>query len=63
MTRRHLIRGYNEKVFYAASSGNSEKIFKVEMHPSKPDAVKHPQEVFQLSGSLIAAIESDYGNV
>ena len=26
MVRRHLVRGYNEKVFFAESSGNAEKI-------------------------------------
>lgn len=27
MVRRHLVRGYNEKVFFAESVGNAEKIF------------------------------------
>ena len=26
MVRRHLVRGYNEKIFYAETSGNAEKI-------------------------------------
>lgn len=26
MIRRHLVRGYNEKIFFAETSGNAEKI-------------------------------------
>ena len=39
MVRRHLVRGYNEKVFFAESSGNAEKIKLLEFHPSKPDEI------------------------
>ena len=39
MVRRHLVRGYNEKVFYAESSGNAEKIQQLEFHPSKADEI------------------------
>ena len=39
MLRRHLIRGYHERVFFAESSGNAEKIFKLELHPSKPETI------------------------
>lgn len=42
MIRRHLVRGYNEKIFFAESSGNVDKIFQVEFHPSKPNEItKH----------------------
>lgn len=27
MVRRHMVRGYNEKIFFAESHGNAEKIF------------------------------------
>jgi hypothetical protein len=27
MLRRHLIRGYSDRVFYAESTGNAEKLF------------------------------------
>ena len=37
MVRRHLVRGYNEKVFYAETQGNAEKIFQLEFHSSKPN--------------------------
>lgn len=39
MIRRHLIRGYNEKIFYAESQGNVDKIQKLEFHASKPDKI------------------------
>ena len=39
MIRRHLIRGYNEKIFYAESQGNVDKILKLEFHASKPDKI------------------------
>lgn len=35
MLRRHLVRGYNEKVYFAESSGNTEKIYELEFHNSK----------------------------
>ena len=38
MVRRHMIRGYNDKIFFAESSGNVDKIQKLEFHSS--DAYK-----------------------
>lgn len=35
MLRNHVVRGYNEIIFYAESSGNAEKIKKIEFHPHK----------------------------
>ena len=35
MVKRHLVRGYNEQVYFAETSGNAEKIFKLELHSSK----------------------------
>ena len=32
MVKRHLVRGYQEQVYYAESSGSAEKIYKLEMH-------------------------------
>ena len=39
MLRRHLIRGYSDRVFYAETSGNAEKIFELGLHGSKPETV------------------------
>ena len=39
MIRRHLVRGYNEKVFFAESSGKVDKIYQVEFHPTKPNEI------------------------
>lgn len=36
MIRRHLVRGYNDKVFFAETSGsNTEKIYQLEFHPTQ----------------------------
>ena len=58
MIRRHLIRGYNDKIFYAESQGNVDKIQKLEFHASKPDKITK-NEIFQLPGSSLVAFEPD----
>ena len=62
MLRRHLIRGYNDRIYFGETSGNSEKIFKLEMHPSKAETIVK-KEVFQLAGSFLVAIEPDCENI
>ena len=62
MIRRHLVRGYNDQIFFAESGGASDKIFKLEMHPEVPGSVVK-QEVFSLSDNWIVAIEVDYDNI
>ena len=62
MLRRHLIRGYHDRVFYAESTGNQEKIFKLNLHSTKPETVTK-KEIFSLPGSWIAAIEPDCENI
>ena len=37
MLRRHLVRGYNEKVYYCESSGSVDKVCEIEFHPTKPN--------------------------
>ena len=50
MVRRFLARGYNDHVFYAESSGTSDKLIKIEMDPEDPiSVIKH--EVFSLTSS------------
>ena len=39
MLRRHMIRGYNEKIFFAETSGNAEKIYQIELHNSMANEV------------------------
>lgn len=39
MVRRHLVRGYNEKIFYAETQGNAEKVYQLEFHTSKPNEI------------------------
>ena len=62
MLRRHLIRGYSDRVFYAESTGNAEKLFQLNLHNTKPDIVVK-KEIFQLAGSWIAALEPDCENI
>ena len=58
MVRRHMIRGYNDKIFFAESSGNVDKIQKLEFHSSDENKITK-QEVFQLSGTKLEAFEPD----
>ena len=58
MVRRHLVRGYNEKIFFAESSGNYEKIYQIEPHISKANEITK-REIWQLAGSWLVALESD----
>ena len=62
MLRLHLIRGYTDRIFYAESTGNAEKIFKLNLHSNKPETVVK-KEVFQLAGSWITALEPDCENI
>ena len=39
MLRRHMVRGYNELIFYAESSGNNEKIYQIEFHGVKTNEI------------------------
>ena len=45
MVRRHLIRGYNEKVYYAETVGNAVKIQELEFHKSHPNEITK-KEIF-----------------
>ena len=35
MMRRHIVRGYNEKIFFAERQGTVEKIQQIQFHNSK----------------------------
>ena len=62
MVKRLTLRGYNEKVYYAESTGNADKIFKLELHPSKiGEIIKKP--IFEISGSSIAVMLIDSKNM
>ena len=43
MVRRHLVRGYNDQIYYGETSGNAEKIYKLTLHPSKIGEVKRDE--------------------
>ena len=45
MLRRHLIRGYHDRVFYAETTGNAEKLFQLNLHSTKPETVTK-KEIF-----------------
>ena len=56
MVNRHMVRGYNDKVYYAHTEGANDKISKVEMDSKgKVSSL----EMFSLANSLIMAIEND----
>ena len=40
MLRRHIVRGYNEKLYYCETSGNVDKVCEIEFHPTKPNQIK-----------------------
>ena len=62
MVRRHMVRGYNEQVYFAESFGNAEKIYQIEFHPHlKNEIIK--KEIFQLAGSWLVAFEADGENI
>ena len=62
MIRRHIVRGYNEKIFFAETLGNTEKIQQLEFHQSKPNTIVK-KEVFTLAGSWLVALEIDAQNI
>ena len=45
MIRRHLVRGYNEKVFYAETASSAVKIQELEFHKSNPNEITK-KEIF-----------------
>ena len=53
-----MVRGYNEKIFYAESHGASEKLNQLEFHSSRKNTLIK-KEVWSLNGSLLVAIEVD----
>ena len=62
MLRRHMVRGYNEKIFYAESIGNAEKIYQLEFHHLQSNEISK-KEIFQLAGSWLVALELDASNI
>ena len=62
MIRRHLVRGYNEKIFFAETQGNTEKIQKLEFHQTKANSVIK-NEIWTLTGSQLVAFEADGQNI
>lgn len=58
MLRRHLVRGYNEKVFFAETQGAAERIYQIGFHQfTANELVK--KDIFSLAGSWIVAFEPD----
>ena len=62
MVRRHLVRGYNDQVFFGETSGNAEKIWKLELHAGKIGEMTK-KDIYQLAGSRIVAFETDPENI
>ena len=62
MIRRHLVRGYNEKIFYAETLANTEKIQMLEWNQTKSNSI-NKKEVWTLAGSWLVAFEADGMNI
>ena len=62
MLRNQMIRGYNEKIFYALRIGNSERVMQIEFHASEKNEVIQ-KDIFSLTGREIVAIEVDGENI
>ena len=62
MVRRHPVRGYQDQVYFVETSGNSQKVYKLELHANKVGEVTK-KEVYQLAGNRIAAFETDCENI
>ena len=62
MIRRHMVRGFNEKVFYAETMGTAEKVQMLEFHKTIPNELVK-KEIYSFSGSWIVAIEPDSNNI
>ena len=58
MIRRHMVRGFNEKIYYAETIGNAEKIYEIEFHRTHRDEISK-DEIFQLVGTKVVAFEVD----
>ena len=57
MIKRQIIRGAQEKLFYAEKRGNSQKIYIIEYGTEKEEIIK--REVYQLTSGELCALEPD----
>ena len=58
MIRQHMLRGFNEKVFYAVTQGVNDKIMMISFDSGKKDTLKM-SEVFTLTGGRLIQFEND----
>ena len=61
MIRRHLVRGYNEKIFYAESQGNVDKIYELSFNNFIANQIDR-KEINSLAGSRLVAFEPNTEN-
>ena len=62
MVRRHLVRGFNEQVFYFERQDGADKIIRIKFDPENKNQFKK-EEVWQLPGSRLVAFELDAENI
>ena len=63
MCRIHMIRGYNNRVYFAESTGGeSEKIMELKLHNVNQDTIIK-KEIFQFSGGKCIGFEPDGENI
>ena len=62
MVRRHLVRGYNEVIYFAETTGKVDKISQIEFHPTKNNEIL-AKEIYQLPSAMLVAFEPDAENI
>ena len=60
MVNRHMIRGYNDQIYFTRQIGTSDKIVRIEIDAKGRVST---QEMFSLNNSMIMAFETDCENV
>ena len=61
MVRRHLVRGYKDRIYFAMISESTEKVFELSLS-SAPEELTN-REVYQHVGGKIVALEPDCENI
>lgn len=61
MIKQKLVRGFNDKIFFAQSTGQEDKVYMLEFHPNKPRHLMR-QPIFSLTGSKLVLLTTDFSN-
>ena len=61
MIKQRLVRGFNDKIFFAQSTGQEDRVYSLEFHPSKPRQLTR-QPIYTLNGSKLVLLTTDFSN-